>query len=303
MLTYIHTVIFQPLFTLSTSRYFKMKYTLLIPSVDTPVIDQPPVQKFVPFRGPDLPVVEEKPEDEEKQKPDKRADDSPSSPETLDISSPSDAHSVERKGKKSFFKKKASVSKFSKTATSSSKDQEKGTAKLSPGQEGKGDKSTKLSFRKMTNLVKASQKLSGGASRHVEAAELTTLPTADKTAQHGSSVVPQHQHFKSEQGPDSPGITCSSPTRPATLKTDEASPKSKSSKSQFLGSRSPRSTNPPTEFDDDFFAIQEINMCVHGLWMCVANIGGSVLTFHFKMGEVTTVPKVGMHGVHNSCKF
>ena len=277
---------------MSTSRYFKMKYALLLPSVDTPVIDQPPVQRFVPFRGPDLAVVEEKPEDEEKQKPDERADDSPSSPETLDISSPSDAHSIERKGKKSFFKKKMSVSKFSKTATSSSKDQEKGTAKLSPGQEGKGDKSTKLSFRKMTNLVKAGQRLSGGASKPVEAPEPTSPPTADKTAQHGSSVVPQHQHqhLKSEQGPDSPGITLSSPTRPATLKTDEASPKSKS---QFLGPKSPRSANPPTEFDDDFFAIQEINMCVHGLWMCVANIGGSVLTFHFKMGEVTTVPKVG----------
>ena len=270
-----------------------MRYALLIPSVDTPVIDQPPVQKFVPFRGPDLTVVEEKPEDEEKQKPDERADDSPSSPETLDIPSVSEGHPIERKGKKSLFKKKVSVPKFSKTATSSNKDQEKGTAKLSSGREGKGDKSTKLSFRKMTNLVKASQKLSGGASRNVEAAEPTSPPTADKTAQHGSSVIPQRQQLKSKQGPDSPGIIISSPTRPATLKTDEASPKSKSSKSQFVG---PRSTNPPTEFDDDFFAIQEINMCVHGLWMCVANIGGSVLTFHFKMGEVTTVPKVGMHG-------
>ena len=277
-----------------------MKYAFVIPSVDTPVIDQPPVQRFVPFRGPDLPVVEEKPEDEEMQKPDEKAEDSPSSPETLDIPSVSEPHPIERKGKKSFFKKKVSVPKFSKTTTSSSKDQERGTAKLSPGHEGKGDKSTKLSFRKMTNLVKASQKLSGGASKNVEAAEPTSPPTADKTAQHG---VPQHQHLKSEQGPDSPGIILTSPMRPATLETDEASPKSKSSKSQSLGPKSPGSTNPPTEFDDDFFAIQEINMCVHGLWMCVANIGGSVLTFHFRMGEVTTVPKVGMHRVHNSCKF
>lgn len=43
---------------------------------------------------------------------------------------------------------------------------------------------------------------------------------------------------------------------------------------------------------EEFLAIQEINMCVHGLWMCVANVGGSVLTFDFKMGEVTTTPKV-----------
>ena len=43
---------------------------------------------------------------------------------------------------------------------------------------------------------------------------------------------------------------------------------------------------------EEFLAIQEINMCVQGLWMCVANVGGSVLTFDFKMGEVTTTPKV-----------
>ena len=43
---------------------------------------------------------------------------------------------------------------------------------------------------------------------------------------------------------------------------------------------------------EEFLAIQEINMCVHGSSMCVANVGGSVLTFDFKMGEVTTIPKV-----------
>ena len=43
---------------------------------------------------------------------------------------------------------------------------------------------------------------------------------------------------------------------------------------------------------EEFLAIQEINMYVHGSSMCVANVGGSVLTFDFKMGEVTTTPKV-----------
>ena len=302
-----------------------MKYALSIPSVETPLKDQPPTpkyglsipsplkdqpptQKFVPFRGPDLTVLEEKPEDEEQTKPDEIAVDSPSSPENLDIL---ESHQLERKGKKSIFRKKASVPKFQKTATSSSKGQEKGTAKLSPGNEGKGEKHTKLSFRKMTHLVKVSHRLSGGASKHVETAEPASPPTADKTAQHGDSVLPQHQQLKPELGPDSPGITFVSPPRPASLnavQTEEMSPKSKSSKSRHSGSRSsessPRSTNsPPAEFDEDFFAIQEINMCVHGLWMCVANMGGSVLTFHFKMGEVTTTPKVMMHGAHSSCEL
>ena len=53
----------------------------------------------------------------------------------------------------------------------------------------------------------------------------------------------------------------------------------------------PEAESLPAE-NEQFFAIQEINMCVHGLWMCVANVGGSVLTFDFKMGEVTTTPKV-----------
>ena len=53
----------------------------------------------------------------------------------------------------------------------------------------------------------------------------------------------------------------------------------------------PEDESLPAE-NEEFFAIQEINMCVHGLWMCVANVGGSVLTFDFKMGEVTTAPKV-----------
>ena len=43
---------------------------------------------------------------------------------------------------------------------------------------------------------------------------------------------------------------------------------------------------------EEFLAVQEINMCVHGASMCVATVGGSVLTFDFKMGEVTTTPKV-----------
>ena len=60
-------------------------------------------------------------------------------------------------------------------------------------------------------------------------------------------------------------------------------------------------SSPSTLGSEDFFAIQEINMCVHGLWMCVANMGGSVLTFHFKMGEVTTTPKVSnrMHTLND----
>ena len=41
-----------------------------------------------------------------------------------------------------------------------------------------------------------------------------------------------------------------------------------------------------------YFAIQEIHVCVHGLWMCVANMGGGVMAFDFKMGGVATVPKV-----------
>ena len=53
----------------------------------------------------------------------------------------------------------------------------------------------------------------------------------------------------------------------------------------------PEDESLPAE-NEEFFAIQEISMCVHGLWMCVANVGGSVLTFDFKMGEVTTTPKV-----------
>ena len=70
---------------------------------------------------------------------------------------------------------------------------------------------------------------------------------------------------------------------------------------QSIIQRKYKSTRPTTPLPEDeslpaeneeFLAIQEINMCVHGLWMCVANIGGSVLTFDFKMGEVTTVPKV-----------
>ena len=40
------------------------------------------------------------------------------------------------------------------------------------------------------------------------------------------------------------------------------------------------------------FAIQEINLHRHGLWMSVANTGGSVLVFHLKMGEAATTPKV-----------
>ena len=97
-----------------------MKYALSIPSVETPLKDQPPTPKFVPFRGPDLPAVEEKPEDEGQTKPDEIAVDSPSSPENLDIP---EGHQLERKGKKSIFRKKASVPKFQKTATSSSKGQ------------------------------------------------------------------------------------------------------------------------------------------------------------------------------------
>ena len=54
----------------------------------------------------------------------------------------------------------------------------------------------------------------------------------------------------------------------------------------------PEEESLPSLGSEDFLAIQEINMCVHGLWMCVANVGGSVLTFDFKMGEVTTTPKV-----------
>lgn len=40
------------------------------------------------------------------------------------------------------------------------------------------------------------------------------------------------------------------------------------------------------------FAIQEIHLSQHSLWMCVANAGGHVLVFHLKMGEAATTPKV-----------
>jgi len=50
-------------------------------------------------------------------------------------------------------------------------------------------------------------------------------------------------------------------------------------------------TPPDNEY---CFAIQEIHVCVHGLWMCVANMGGGVMVFDFKMGEVATTPKVSV---------
>ena len=50
-------------------------------------------------------------------------------------------------------------------------------------------------------------------------------------------------------------------------------------------------TPPDNEY---CFAIEEIHVCVHGLWMCVANMGGGVMVFDFKMGEVATTPNVSV---------
>ena len=61
--------------------------------------------------------------------------------------------------------------------------------------------------------------------------------------------------------------------------------------------------SPPTVASDsvfsteeDVFAVQGIQCCVWGQWMCVFNAGGHVMAFNFQMDTSVTVPKV--HHIH-----
>lgn len=46
------------------------------------------------------------------------------------------------------------------------------------------------------------------------------------------------------------------------------------------------------EDEDEFFGINEIEMCLCGLWLCVANKGGCVMAFDFSLDKKTKEPQV-----------
>lgn len=350
----IHTVIFQPFFTVSTARYFKMKYKASpIPSSKTgtpgsakapprpspPKLQEAPDAKFnfAPVRvAPriDLPlstVVEEEPSTEggeEKGKPDETERNAPS-PATgqlqqqpsqdsadgdptvtvstdctasgssvTDGSPKAERRVVHQKERKSFFHKKPKATTPVERPRTPSPPVKENPHLLSPEKEAKEDKPStskqmKKSFRKVAKFVKTGRKLSSSSSRK-DSAEATdsaspgTPSAEDQESPTEDTKSPKEP--KKEQLPDT-GITFNTnPNRPETLTCrgiDETKPKSKPSSDPTPGFKF-----PPEFVLDEAFAIQEINVCVYGLWMCVANMGGSVLAFQFNMSETASTSKV-----------
>lgn len=352
----IHTVIFQPFFTVSTARYFKMKYKASpIPSSKTgtpgsakapprpspPKLQEAPDAKFnfAPVRvAPriDLPlstVVEEEPSTEggeEKGKPDETERNAPS-PATgqlqqqpsqdsadgdptvtvstdctasgssvTDGSPKAERRVVHQKERKSFFHKKPKATTPVERPRTPSPPVKENPHLLSPEKEAKEDKPStskqmKKSFRKVAKFVKTGRKLSSSSSRKDSAEATDSASPGTPSAEDQESPTEDTKSPKEpqkEQLPDT-GITFNTnPNRPETLTCrgiDETKPKSKPSSDPTPGFKFPPEFVPHL---DESFAIQEINVCVYGLWMCVANMRGSVLAFQFNMSETATTSKV-----------
>lgn len=349
-------MIFQPFFTVSTARYFKMKYKASpIPSSKTgtpgsakapprpspPKLQEAPDAKFnfAPVRvAPriDLPlstVVEEEPSTEggeEKGKPDETERNAPS-PATgqlqqqpsqdsadgdptvtvstdytasgssvTDGSPKAERRVVHQKERKSFFHKKPKATTPVERPRTPSPPVKENPHLLSPEKEAKEDKPStskqmKKSFRKVAKFVKAGRKLSSSSSRKDSAEAIDSASPGTPSAEDQESPTEDTKSPKEpqkEQLPDT-GITFNTnPNRPETLTCggiDETKPKSKPSSDPTPGFKFPPEFSPHL---DEAFAIQEINVCVYGLWMCVANMRGSVLAFQFNMSETATTSKV-----------
>ena len=226
----------------------------------------------------------------------------------VDGSSGTERRVVRQKERKSMFhrKSKATTTPVEPSRTPSpAKDApakdgpaKEGMSLLSPEKEVKGDKPStskqmKKSFRKVARFVKTGRKLSSSVGKKDSVEATDSAASADNLSpEHKESPTEQPQEPQIEQLPDT-GITFSTQkNRPETLTcgdVDEIIPKSKPSINSAPGFKFPPEFVPHL---DETFAIQEVNVCVHGLWMCAANMGGSVLAFQFKMSEVATTSKV-----------
>lgn len=95
------------------------------------------------------------------------------------------------------------------------------------------------------------------------------------------------------------GETATSSPRPSRAKTKRVVPQPHSSTAPHNSVHSPHRLSTRSQFssaysegEDDFFVVNYIHMCLCGLWLCVANRGGSVMAFDF-----TTTAKERSAGV------
>ncbi len=168
------------------------------------------------------------------------------------------------------------------------------------------DRSSKGGKSKVTKSIAKAAKNTSDATLHLpedtDSSSSGTLLVPDSLAavqQQQDQLERQDQPVacKSSGAEAKPGAQSPIPARKEIEQSEEweilQAPTGDTGTSMACRIESPTQSQPiPLTSEEEFFAVQEMQMCVLSQSLCVANTGGSVLAFNFYLDERETYPQV-----------